>query len=110
MALLVAELAANAALHGRERGRDFRLRLALFPGPALRIEVTDAQPGRRPPAPGSLQLPPPDAENGRGLYLIEALAGHWGTTGGDQYTKRVWCEVTPRGRGLAATAPTAGTR
>ncbi|WP_412104143.1 ATP-binding protein [Streptomyces europaeiscabiei] len=92
-ALLVAELAANAALHGPERGRDFRLRLTLFPDPALRIEVTDTRPDRRPAEPGSLPAPPPDAESGRGLLLVEALAGHWGTTGGDPYTKTVWCEV-----------------
>ncbi|MFD2685474.1 ATP-binding protein [Streptomyces phyllanthi] len=93
-ALLVAELAANAALHGRERGRDFRLGLTLFHEDAtLRIEVTDPRPDRRPPAPGSPQLPPPDAESGRGLYLVETLAAHWGTTCGDPYAKTVWCEV-----------------
>ncbi|WP_426568222.1 ATP-binding protein [Streptomyces canus] len=94
-ALLVAELAANAVRHGRERGRDFRLRLTLHPeGTTLRIEVTDARPGRRPPTPGSLRYPDPDAESGRGLLLVEALSDHWGATWGDQYTKTVWCEVT----------------
>ncbi|MFD9318661.1 ATP-binding protein [Streptomyces sp. NPDC060053] len=93
-ALLVAELAANAVRHGRERGRDFRLRLTLHPENAtLRIEVTDARPGRRPPTPGTLEPPAPYAESGRGLLLVEALAGHWGATWGDQYTKTVWCEV-----------------
>lgn len=93
-ALLVAELAANAALHCRERGRDFRLRLTLFGEDAtLRIEVTDARPDRRPAGPGSLPSPAPDAESGRGLLLVEALAGHWGTTWADPYTKTVWCEV-----------------
>ncbi|MEU0340969.1 ATP-binding protein [Streptomyces bobili] len=108
-ALLVAELAANAVRHGRERGRDFRLRLTLYRADAtnrpathrlgrrrfdtLRIEVTDARPGDRPPAAGSLRPPAPDTESGRGLLLVEALAGHWGTTGGDPYTKTVWCEV-----------------
>ncbi|MFE9674906.1 ATP-binding protein [Streptomyces sp. NPDC006259] len=103
-ALLVAELAANAVRHGRQRGRDFRLRLTLYPADAahrpdthrldtLRIEVTDARPGDRPPAAGTLRAPAPDAESGRGLLLVEALAGHWGTTGGDPYTKTVWCEV-----------------
>ncbi|CAM5226186.1 ATP-binding protein [Streptomyces aurantiogriseus] len=93
--LLVAELAANAVRHGRERGRDFRLRLTLHPeDTTLRIEVTDARPGRRPPTPGTLQQPAPDAESGRGLLLVEALSAHWGATWGDQYTKTVWCEVT----------------
>lgn len=53
--LLVAELATNAALHGRVRGRHFRLRLTLHPKDAtLRIEVTDARSDRRPPTPGTL--------------------------------------------------------
>ena len=92
--LLVAELAANAALHGRVRGRDFRLRLTLYPAdPALRIEVTDPRPDRRPPTPGDLRAPSPESDSGRGLVLVEALATHWGTTGNDPYTKTVWCEV-----------------
>ncbi|WP_345671574.1 ATP-binding protein, partial [Streptomyces phyllanthi] len=92
--LLVAELAANAVLHGRARGRDFRLRLTLYPqDPVLRIEVTDPRPERRPPLPGTLPLPSPDLDPGRGFLLVEALSTHWGTTGGDPYTKTVWCEV-----------------
>ncbi|WP_229859638.1 ATP-binding protein [Streptomyces poonensis] len=94
-ALLVAELAANAALHGRERGRDFRLCLTLFPEDAtLRIEVTDPRPDRRPPVSAvPPSVPSLDAESGRGLFLVAALADRWGTTCGDPYTKTVWCEV-----------------
>ncbi|MGW5234612.1 ATP-binding protein [Streptomyces nodosus] len=93
-ALLVGELAVNAALHGRVRGRDFRLRLTLHPEDAtLRIELTDPRPSRRPPGPGLLRPPAPEEEHGRGLLLLEALADHWGTTYGDPYTKTVWCEV-----------------
>ncbi|MFB7598279.1 ATP-binding protein [Streptomyces sp. NPDC056160] len=95
-ALLVAELAANAVQHGGVRGRDFRLRLTLHtagPAPALRIEVTDSRPERRPPGPGMLPPPSIDAESGRGLLLVEALAAHWGTVCADPYTKTVWCET-----------------
>ncbi|WP_330460589.1 ATP-binding protein [Streptomyces sp. NBC_00820] len=93
-ALLVAELAANAVVHGQVRGRDFRLRLTLHHDDAtLRIEVTDARPERRPPTPGTLMPPRPEEESGRGLVLVEALAAHWGTTCADPYTKTVWCEV-----------------
>jgi anti-sigma regulatory factor (Ser/Thr protein kinase) len=92
-ALLVAELAANAALHGRERGRDFRIRLTAHTDATLRIEVTDPRPDCRPPEPGSLQPAAPEAESGRGLLLVEALAGHWGMAYGDPYIKTVWCEV-----------------
>lgn len=105
-ALLVGELAANAILHGRAKGRDFRLRLTLHPEDStLRIEVMDPRPDRRPPAPGLLRAPSSEEESGRGLLLVEALAGHWGTTCGDPYTKTVWCEMAlrqgepPSGRG-----------
>ncbi|MEU5593224.1 ATP-binding protein [Streptomyces sp. NPDC020298] len=92
--LLVAELATNAMLYGRAPGRDFQLRLTLYPeNPTLRIEVTDARADRRPPAPGALPPAPPEGESGRGLLLVEALSTHWGTTCQDPYTKTVWCEV-----------------
>ncbi|MFI9583127.1 ATP-binding protein [Streptomyces sp. NPDC052236] len=75
-ALLVAELASNAVTHGRVPGRDFELRLTLTPG-YLCIEVSDTRAERRPPAPGSVLPPPPLAESGRGLVLVEALADRW---------------------------------
>jgi anti-sigma regulatory factor (Ser/Thr protein kinase) len=95
--LLVAELAANAVRHGRVKGRDFRLTLTLYRADpvALRIELTDPRTDRRPPNPGTLSPVSPEAESGRGLLLVEALAGHWGTTCADPYTKTVWCEVVP---------------
>lgn len=90
----MAELATNAVRHGRVRGRDFRLHLTLYStDPALRIEVTDPRPDRRPPPPGTLPAPSPDLDSGRGLLLVEALSTHWGTTCGDPYSKTVWCEV-----------------
>jgi anti-sigma regulatory factor (Ser/Thr protein kinase) len=75
-ALIVAELAANAAIHGRVPGRDFELRLALMPG-TLRIEVSDTRTERRPPAPGAVSPPQPLAESGRGLILVDVLADRW---------------------------------
>ncbi|WP_371102330.1 ATP-binding protein [Streptomyces sp. PU_AKi4] len=85
---LVAELAANAATHGRLTGRDFRLAL-LTDGATLRIEVTDTRgddlPSRRAPA--------PDVESGRGLLLVEALADRWGVDLGPVPCKTVWAEL-----------------
>src|SRR6266545_1347189 len=46
-AVIVAELAANAAIHGRVPGRDFELRLSLVPG-SVRVEVTDTRGELRP--------------------------------------------------------------
>ncbi|MEC4014960.1 ATP-binding protein [Streptomyces sp. H27-D2] len=77
-ALVVSELAANAVAHGHAPGRDFLLRLAVEPDrPAiLRIEVSDACAERRPPS--HPRLPDDDAENGRGLFLVQAFAVNWG--------------------------------
>lgn len=92
-ALIVAELTANAVTHGRVPGRDFELRLALEAGGLLRIEVTDARTERRLPAPPP-RAPAPDAEAGRGLLLVEALAATWGVTG-RQVGKTVWATFRP---------------
>lgn len=90
IAAVVAEFAANAATHGRVPGRDFELRLVLGPG-LVRVEVTDTRTERCPPAPGRLAAPPPDAETGRGLLLVEALALAWGVTE-RTVGKTVWAE------------------
>jgi anti-sigma regulatory factor (Ser/Thr protein kinase) len=94
--LLIAELAANAAVHGRVVGRRFRLRMATGPGlllPAtLRIEVADAR-GESVPPPGPPQFPPFDAESGRGLPLVQALATRWGTVPRSPSGKTVWADV-----------------
>ncbi|MFD7813744.1 ATP-binding protein [Streptomyces sp. NPDC059785] len=85
---VVAELAANAATHGRLPGRSFRLTLRVV-GRTLRIEITDAR-GDRKPAAGE---PGPDAESGRGLLLVEALADRWGVADGPCPRKIVWAEL-----------------
>jgi anti-sigma regulatory factor (Ser/Thr protein kinase) len=86
---IVAELAINAATHGRIPGRDFRLLLYVV-ADTLRIEVTDTR-GDRLPTP---QLPAADAESGRGLLLVDALADRWGVTPGLPPRKTVWAELT----------------
>jgi anti-sigma regulatory factor (Ser/Thr protein kinase) len=78
--IVVAELTANAALHGRVPGRCFRLTLTFDPSAGcLRVEVTDARGDlhpRIPPAPAAPDALRPD---GRGLSLVAALADHWDT-------------------------------
>ncbi|UXY29291.1 ATP-binding protein [Streptomyces sp. HUAS TT20] len=88
-AQVVAELAANAATHGRVRGRDFRLSLYVV-ADTLRIEVTDTR-GDGLPCP---QRPAPESEVGRGLVLVEAFADRWGVVPGPRPRKTVWAELT----------------
>jgi hypothetical protein len=92
VALVVAELAANAVRHGRVPGHDFGLRLALDEVSGLvRIEVSDAAATKRPPvAPPSSY---PDGESGRGLFLVDALAARWGFALRRPVGKTVWAEV-----------------
>lgn len=85
-------MAANAVLHGRVQGRDFRLTLTLHDA-GLRIEVTDTRCERFPT--GGLRPPADDAESGRGMLLVEALADRWGVRTGPFPLKTVWAEVTP---------------
>ncbi|MGY1500754.1 ATP-binding protein [Streptomyces sp. QTS52] len=70
--LVIAELTANAAAHGRVRGRDARLALTLTAG-TLRIEVTDAR-GDRLPEQAPDGEGERDGESGRGLLLVALLA------------------------------------
>ena len=85
---IVAELAANAATHGRVPGRDFRLTLHVVGG-TLRIEVADTR-GDRLPAP---QHPSADTESGRGLLIVNALADRWGVSEDRFPRKTVWAEL-----------------
>jgi len=92
VALLVAELAANAVRHGRVPGRDFHLLIALDVRTRLiRIEVADAS--ARQPRFGSETVAGPEDESGRGLLLVAVLAARWGTAPRTPMGKTVWAEV-----------------
>ncbi|MEU8435814.1 ATP-binding protein [Streptomyces sp. NPDC029216] len=86
--LIVAELAANAVTHGRVPGRGFQVLLTRT-GTALRIEVVDTRRDRVPCARDA----DPDAEGGRGLMVVAALADRWGVRLGPVPLKAVWAEV-----------------
>ncbi|MFI9218451.1 ATP-binding protein [Streptomyces werraensis] len=86
---VVAELAANAVTHGRVPGRDFRLAFYVV-GDTLRIEVTDTRGDQLP----RHQPPATDAESGRGLLLVEALADRWGVSEDRFPRKTVWAELS----------------
>jgi anti-sigma regulatory factor (Ser/Thr protein kinase) len=97
-AQITAELAGNAVLHGRVPGRDFRLGLRVTGnggdggGVTLRIEVSDARGDRRPAVPRPPA--PAEAESGRGLLLVEALADRWGVETWPPPRKTIWAELT----------------
>ncbi|WP_030903566.1 ATP-binding protein [Streptomyces sp. NRRL F-5126] len=93
VALVTAELSANAIGHGSLPGRDFRLTLLRLTEPAaLRIEVTDTRPERRPREPVG-EPAHLEATTGRGLLLVAAYADRWGCEVRDAHTKTVWVEV-----------------
>jgi hypothetical protein len=61
-------------------------------GDTLRIEVTDTRHESLP----KLQQPGPDADSGRGLLLVDALADCWGVAGDRFPRKIVWAELRVR--------------
>jgi anti-sigma regulatory factor (Ser/Thr protein kinase) len=92
VALLVAELSANAVRHGHARGHD-RFQLALTHDAAartVRIEVSDASPRHPPTDP---PRPSPEDESGRGLLLVDVLAARWGTSRRVPLGKTIWADV-----------------
>ena len=79
--LLVTELTTNAVLHARSP-----IRLSVTPGPdRVRVEVRDDDP--RPLAAPS--RPDPESLQGRGLWLVDAIATSWGVNSNEK-GKTVW--------------------
>jgi PAS domain-containing protein/anti-sigma regulatory factor (Ser/Thr protein kinase) len=81
--LLVSEVVTNALKHARS-GAELRLHRT---STGVEVEVLDAD--DRLPTPRIVDT---DAESGRGLYLVEALASSWGAEPVRQ-GKRVWFRV-----------------
>jgi anti-sigma regulatory factor (Ser/Thr protein kinase) len=99
--LVVPELVTNGVRASRAMGRDaVRIWLVSDLGRVV-VFVWDASP--RPP---TLADPGADAENGRGLLLVDALSQRWGHFGYDGDGKVVWAllEAAPAAPG----APAAG--
>ncbi|WP_405810215.1 ATP-binding protein [Streptomyces sp. NBC_01520] len=87
--LVLSELLTNAGRHARvSPGREIETRYVPAPG-GLRIEVHDAS-----SAPPVRRTTADDAQEGRGLTLVDALAGSWGTGGRAGPGKAVWAELT----------------
>ncbi|MBC6461836.1 ATP-binding protein [Actinomadura sp. HBU206391] len=87
MALCVTELVANGVKH-TDSGRGGKLMILLAKGRGvIRIEVTDDGAGGARPCPRD----DPEAESGRGLRIVEALAMRWGHCA-DGVRTTVWVE------------------
>ncbi|MGW1563984.1 ATP-binding protein [Streptomyces sp. NPDC002144] len=90
LALITSELTTNAVVHAH--GEEITLSLMLS---AHHAWVTVSDQGR-PRSPIDRSTATEDAENGRGLCLVEALASHWQATTCPGGT-RVWaCLALPR--------------
>jgi anti-sigma regulatory factor (Ser/Thr protein kinase) len=84
--LLTSEIVTNALIHGRAPVSV----TALWSAVAVRVEVTDE----------GAQMPVrlaagPDARQGRGLLIVEALAERWGAERLASGGKVVWFELSP---------------
>ncbi|WP_103504842.1 MULTISPECIES: ATP-binding protein [unclassified Streptomyces] len=100
--LVVAELAANAALHGSAPGSPscdgFRVTLHYTPAAGLlRVDVTDSHgellPRPHPPTPEPERLDEL-LDGGRGLSLVTALTDHWDTVPHPPHGKTVRAVLT----------------
>jgi len=77
MQMMASEVVTNALIHARSKV-DLRLRRY---GNRIRVEVQDSDPN--PPVPTSLledDAGNEEAEGGRGLIIVEALASAWGSS------------------------------
>jgi PAS domain-containing protein/anti-sigma regulatory factor (Ser/Thr protein kinase) len=86
--LLLGEVVTNAVQH---TVGDVRVRVAHHAAPdgeRLRVEVADAS--DRPPGVRPIDL---DAENGRGLFIVQSLADDWGHRQVETGGKTVWFEL-----------------
>ncbi|AJE80512.1 ATP-binding region ATPase domain protein [Streptomyces albus] len=85
--LVVSELLTNAVIHS---GADEVTLTLRFIDGFLRIDVRD---GVLKPEP-RLRSPSPDAENGRGLFLVQTIAGYrQGAWGVSEDGTTTWCEL-----------------
>ncbi|MCE7082093.1 ATP-binding protein [Streptomyces sp. ST2-7A] len=102
---IVAELTANAATHGRASDQGFEVAAFLIPD-GVRVEVGDRCEGDlssvRPRA-----LEDGDAESGRGLLIVTALAHRWGVAPSRTKApgKTVWAELLRNGPPSAEEVP-----
>ncbi|GAA3155829.1 hypothetical protein GCM10010466_53450 [Planomonospora alba] len=88
--LLVSEVVTNSVVHsGSGGGGQVAMTVAVGAGVVL-VEVHDAGSGRSAPH----VRHEPDAENGRGMFLVDLLASRWGVReDGPRGLRTLWFEV-----------------
>jgi anti-sigma regulatory factor (Ser/Thr protein kinase) len=77
--LLVSELVTNGVRHADLGPEEKILLTAEREGSMLRISVRDRTEGNPPFSTAGSIRPPPRAESGWGLFLVDRLASRWGT-------------------------------
>ena len=100
LAVVVGELAANAAIH---QDGEVEVAISAMDGGGLEVEVIDRDRTHLEVIDG----PAWDVEGHRGLFLVEALSAAWGVEVGED-GKRVWAQLAPAGD-AAASPDAAGT-
>ncbi|MEV4186823.1 ATP-binding protein [Streptosporangium canum] len=87
--LLVSEVVTNSVVHsGSGGGGRVAMTVAVSSGAVL-VEVSDAGSGLSAPHVRN----EPDAESGRGMFLVDLLADRWGIRDDDGGPRTVWFEV-----------------
>jgi anti-sigma regulatory factor (Ser/Thr protein kinase) len=97
--LLATEMVTNSVKHAGAGGA-IVLELRID-GRVVQLSVTDSGAGFEPRAPSS----DPEAEAGRGLFIVDALASRWGVDTGPG--TRVWAELEVAFEQVPATPPPA---
>ncbi|MDI7785652.1 MULTISPECIES: ATP-binding protein [Streptomyces] len=92
--LIGSELATNAFVSGSPSLVLCVDRRSL-PGGGLEVEITVTDGGCSRPAPACPTAPDEQAESGRGLAIVDALADAWSLTTGTSGS-RAWCRLTHR--------------
>ncbi|GGL12429.1 ATP-binding protein [Planomonospora parontospora] len=88
--LLVSEVVTNSVVHSGSGGGG-RVAMTVAVGPdAVLVEVSDAGSGHSAPHVRN----EPEAESGRGMFLVDLLAARWGIRESDPHGLRtLWFEV-----------------
>ncbi|MFE1957277.1 ATP-binding protein [Streptomyces sp. NPDC059479] len=90
--LIVSELLSNAGLHAKVTPEQIIETRYFRSSGALRIEVHDGSPERPQP-----RTPDPEATDGRGLLLVDALADEWGVADRAGPGKMIWASLSLQG-------------